>query len=93
MSDFNSGINRATDIISGVSRSLVTLLLSLFVLFVFAHVLFGSGVTPATAKGWEKINPIAGLVTLIGQFLGGGFTGLLALVFFVGFLTNSKWNG
>lgn len=93
MSDFNSGINKATDIISGVARSLVTLLLSLFVLFVFAHVLFGAGVTPGEAKGWEKIDPIRGLISLIGKFMDGSFTGLLALVFFVGFLTNSKWNG
>jgi hypothetical protein len=92
MSDFNSGINKATDIISGVARSLVTLLLSLFVLFVFAHVLFGpaENVTP---KGWQLINPIQGLITLIKTFLNGSFTGLLALVFFVGFLSNSKWNG
>jgi len=104
MSDFNSGINKATDIISGVARSLVTLLLSLFVLFVFAHVLFGGDAAAAAAKataagkvvavtGWKAINPITGLIALIDKFMDGSFTGLLALVFFVGFLTNSKWNG
>ena len=91
MSDFNSGINTVTDIISGVARSLVTLLLSLFVLFVFAHVLFAH--TGDDGDAWKKIHPITGLIKLINQFLGAGFTGLLALVFFVGFLTNSKWNG
>ena len=91
MSDFNSGINRVTDVISGVARSLVTLLLSIFVLFVFAHLLFG-GVGDDTAA-WKGVKPIDGLIALINQFFTAGFSGLLALVFFVGFLTNSKWNG
>ena len=90
MSDFNSGISKVTEMISGVARSLVTLLLSIFVLFVFAHLLFSGD---AAGDAWKAIDPIPGLINLIDSFLKGGFSGLLALVFFVGFLTNSKWNG
>ena len=85
--DFNSGIAKVTAIISGVARSLVTLLLSLFVLFVFVNVLF-----PVTGDMKSFIgDPITGLITLIDKFVKQGFTGLLALVFFVSFLTSSKW--
>jgi hypothetical protein len=82
--DFNSGISRVTGIIGGVARSLVSLLLALFVLFVFVKVLF-----PTTAFAGD---PIKGLMDLIDSFVTKGFTGLLALVFFVGFLTNGKWH-
>ena len=100
MSDVNSGISKASDMITGVARALVGLLLALIVLFVLAGIVFPnelSTVAHLGADGKEVAavtntipNVIHGLITLVKQFLTGGFAGLLALILFVGFLTHGR---
>ena len=90
MSDDNSGISKASNMITGVARALVSLLIALIVLFVLAQVVFPNDV--ATTKDAVKIIPdaIDGLKKVVGAFVDGKFTGLLALILFVGFLNHGK---
>ena len=85
MNEFNSGISRATDIITGVARSLVALLIALVVLFAFATLLFGT-----ITIDHKTFNVIKNIKVFVNHFLGGGFAGLLALIVFVGFLLHRK---
>ena len=99
MSDLNSGISKASDMITGVARALVGLLLALIVLFVLAGIVFPNELsTVATVVDGKDVaainrtipNVINGLILLVKQFLTGGFAGLLALILFVGFLTHGR---
>jgi hypothetical protein len=101
MSDYNSGISRASDMITGVARALVGLLIALIVLFVLAGIVFPTdvavtgvpaiGTIPAVvAKAGLIPDVIHGIKTLVSAFLNGSFAGLLALILFVGFLTHGR---
>ena len=67
-----------------VAGGLISLIISLIVLFVFANILFGSDL---------GVNPITNLTTLVTTFIGtgkSGFAGLLALVLLVAFYYHAK---
>ena len=61
--------------INGVAGAVVGVIKGLIVAFVFANILYTTG-----------FNPIAGIVTLVNSFLGGGLAGLLALMVFASFM-------
>lgn len=61
--------------VSNVVGGIIGLLKALIVLFVFANILYATG-----------IDPISGLIELVDSFLDGGFPGLLALLILVSFL-------
>ena len=98
MSDVNSGISKASDMITGVARALVSLLIALIVLFVLAGIVFPGDLQTLVEKSGEVAahytgiipDVIKGLTTLVKSFLEGGFAGLLSLILFVGFLTHGR---
>ena len=57
--------------ITDVSAAVVAVIKGLIVAFVFANILYSTG-----------MDPIGGIIGLVGQFLNGGIVGLLALLFF-----------
>ncbi len=57
--------------ITDVSAAVVAVIKGLIVAFVFANILYTTGV-----------DPIRGIVGLVEVFLNGGLVGLLALLFF-----------
>jgi len=57
--------------INDVSAAVVAVIKGLIVAFVFANILYTTGV-----------DPIGGIVGLVEVFLNGGLVGLLALLFF-----------
>jgi len=61
--------------VNGWLGGIVGLLKTVIVFFVFAGILWPTGV-----------NAIGGIMNLIGTFIGGGLAGLLALVVFVSFM-------
>ena len=85
MNEFNSGISKATDIITGVARSLVALLIALIVLFAFAALLFGS-----VKIDKVSFDVVTNITSFVNTFLKGGFAGLLTLIVFVAFLLHRK---
>ena len=61
--------------VNGWLGGIVNLLKTVIVFFVFAGILWPTG-----------INAIGGIMSLISTFIGGGLAGLLALVVFVSFM-------
>lgn len=61
--------------VQNVVKGIVSLIKGLIVLFVFANIIYVTG-----------FDPVGGIVDLINAFLDGGFSGLLALLFFLSFL-------
>ena len=61
--------------INDVSSAVVAVIKSLIVAFVFANILYTTGV-----------DPIGGIVSLVDTFLNGGLLGLLALLVFASFI-------
>ena len=61
-----------TSTVSGIATSVVGLVKALIVMFVFVNIIYSTG-----------FDPIGGIVDLVGSFLDGGFSGLLALLIFV----------
>ena len=61
--------------ITDVSAAVVAVIKGLIVAFVFANILYTTGV-----------DPIGGIVGLVEVFLNGGLVGLLALLFFASFI-------
>jgi len=57
--------------INDISAAVVAVIKGLIVAFVFANILYTTG-----------IDPIGGIVGLVEVFLNGGLVGLLALLFF-----------
>ena len=57
--------------INDISAAVVAVIKGLIVAFVFANILYTTGV-----------DPIGGIVGLVEVFLNGGLVGLLALLFF-----------
>ena len=64
--------------VNGWLGGIVGLLKTVIVFFVFAGILWPTGLP----------NAIGGVMNLIGTFIGGGLAGLLALVVFVSFNNN-----
>ena len=64
--------------INGVAGAVVGVIKGLVVAFVFAGIIF------ALPKG--VLNPIDGIVALVNSFLGGGLSGLVALMVFASFM-------
>ena len=62
--------------VNGWLGGIVGLLKTVIVFFVFAGILWTTGLP----------NAIGGVMNLIGTFIGGGLAGLLALVVFVSFM-------
>ena len=58
-----------------VSAAVVAVIKGLIVAFVFANILYSTG-----------MDPIGGIIGLVGQFLNGGIVGLLALLVFASFI-------
>ena len=61
--------------ITDVSAAVVAVIKGLIVAFVFANILYTTG-----------MDPIGGIVSLVDAFLGGGLLGLLALLVFASFV-------
>ena len=61
--------------INDISAAVVAVIKGLIVAFVFANILYTTG-----------MNPIGGIINLVGQFLNGGIVGLLALLVFASFI-------
>ena len=61
--------------INDVSAAVVAVIKGLIVAFVFANILYTTGV-----------DPIGGIVGLVEVFLNGGLVGLLALLVFASFI-------
>jgi len=68
MADLSSTVN---SVVSGI----VSLIKGLIVFFVFANILYPTG-----------MDPVLGLTELVNSFMDGGLAGLLALLIFVSFL-------
>ena len=69
--------------INDISAAVVAVIKGLIVAFVFANILYTTG-----------MDPIGGIVSLVDAFLGGGLLGLLALLVFASFIklhTNNIW--
>lgn len=65
MADVSSTVN---NVVTGI----VSLIKGVIVLFVFANILYSTG-----------LDPVGGIVDLVNTFLDGGLAGLLALLFLV----------
>lgn len=65
MADVSSTVN---SVVTGI----VSLIKGVIVLFVFANILYSTG-----------LDPVGGIVDLVNTFLDGGLAGLLALLFLV----------
>ena len=61
--------------INGVAGAVVGVIKGLIVAFVFVNILYPT-----------QFTPIAGIITLVNAFLGGGLAGLLALMVFASFM-------
>ena len=61
--------------INGVAGAVVGVIKGLIVAFVFANILYPTG-----------MDPVLGLTELVNSFMDGGLAGLLALLIFVSFL-------
>jgi len=61
--------------INDISAAVVGVIKGLIVAFVFANILYTTG-----------MDPIGGIVSLVDAFLGGGLLGLLALLVFASFI-------
>ncbi len=61
--------------INDISAAVVAVIKGLIVAFVFANILYSTG-----------MDPIGGIGTLVNAFLGGGLPGLLALLVFASFI-------
>ena len=61
--------------INDISAAVVGVIKGLIVAFVFANILYTTG-----------MDPIGGIVNLVDAFLGGGLLGLLALLVFASFI-------
>ena len=61
--------------INDISAAVVAVIKGLIVAFVFANILYSTG-----------MDPIGGIIGLGGQFLNGGIVGLLALLVFASFI-------
>ena len=61
--------------INDISAAVVAVIKGLIVAFVFANILYTTG-----------MDPIGGIVSLVDAFLGGGLLGLLALLVFASFV-------
>ena len=61
--------------INDISAAVVAVIKGLIVAFVFANILYTTG-----------MDPIGGIVSLVDAFLGGGLLGLLALLVFASFI-------
>ena len=61
--------------INDISAAVVAVIKGLIVAFVFANILYTTG-----------MDPIGGIVNLVDAFLGGGLLGLLALLVFASFI-------
>ncbi len=61
--------------INDISAAVVGVIKGLIVAFVFANILYTTG-----------MDPIGGIIGLVGQFLNGGIVGLLALLVFASFI-------
>ena len=61
--------------INDISAAVVAVIKGLIVAFVFANILYTTG-----------MDPIGGIIGLVGQFLNGGIVGLLALLVFASFI-------
>ena len=61
--------------INDISAAVVAVIKGLIVAFVFANILYSTG-----------MDPIGGIVNLVDAFLGGGLLGLLALLVFASFI-------
>ncbi len=61
--------------VNSVVGGIVSLIKGLVVLFVFANILYPTG-----------LDPVLGLTELVNSFMDGGLAGLLALLIFVSFL-------
>ena len=61
--------------INDISAAVVEVIKGLIVAFVFANILYTTG-----------MDPIGGIVSLVDVFLGGGLLGLLALLVFASFI-------
>jgi len=61
--------------INDISAAVVAVIKGLIVAFVFANILYSTG-----------MDPIGGIIGLVGQFLNGGIVGLLALLVFASFI-------
>ena len=68
MADLSSTVN---SVVSGI----ISLIKGLIVFFIFANILYPTG-----------MDPILGLTELVNSFMDGGLAGLLALLIFVSFL-------
>ncbi len=68
MADVSSTVN---SVVSGI----ISLIKGLIVFFIFANILYPTG-----------MDPILGLTELVNSFIDGGLAGLLALLIFVSFL-------
>ena len=64
-------MKNAAATINDISAAVVAVIKGLIVAFVFANILYTTGV-----------DPIGGIVGLVEVFLNGGLVGLLALLFF-----------
>ena len=64
--------------INGVAGAVVGVIKGLIVAFVFAGIIF---TLPETVT-----NPIDGIAALVGKFLNGGLSGLVALMVFASFM-------
>ena len=65
-------INEFNATVTSAAAGLIGVLKALIVLFVFANILYSTG-----------LDPVTGIVNLVNTFLGGGLSGLLALMFLV----------
>ena len=77
-------LEKVMKMIRMVAGSLISLIISLIILFVFANILFGDTL---------GVDPIKNLTDLVKEFIGagkGGFAGLLALVLLVTFYYHAK---
>ena len=61
--------------INDISAAVVAVIKGLIAAFVFANILYSTG-----------MDPIGGIVSLVDAFLGGGLLGLLALLVFASFI-------
>jgi len=68
-------MKNVTASINDISAAIVGVIKGLIVAFVFANILYTTGV-----------DPIAGIVNLVDTFLSGGLLGLLALLVFASFI-------
>jgi hypothetical protein len=68
-------MKNVTGTINDVAMAIVALIKGLVVAFVFANLLYTTG-----------FDPIGGISDLVNAFLGGGFTGLLALLIFASWM-------